>query len=260
LVVEPAVHTKLALSTIAVNRARDSTEISIECARDSIEISLERTCSSFALGHVHVHVRISKKLVITPEIWTIFRSLGIRVMEHPLKSTHSMRVKLKPMQTRSGRTVEMKGLKIKAAASNKKQQKKRHGVRPQANKQPPRPFKKASLYYKYVGLKGKTTIKKVDTFYEVEQVLDARMAADGTAQYLVKWTGYHARENMWINELPIFFKRDCLLLLHKALVRQDQDIDVVYESSEDSDSSDSESESDTESDSESESDDDEEWM
>jgi hypothetical protein len=194
------------------------------------------------------------------------RILGSRAITFTLltlRSIHSMRAnnKPKPMETRSRLHVRMKSNKKPAAAAPMQQKNtttaKRCSVR---IKQPPRPFKKASIYNKArvsaTGVKKSKPIKKVDMFYEVEKVLDARMDNTGSAQYLVKWTGYHSRENMWISELPVFFKRDCLLLLHKAL--QDEmsdscDSDIEYESSEDS--SESESEFETESDTESDSDD-----
>ena len=194
---------------------------------------------------------------------SIFGSSELTIIAYALSDTHSMRTRIKPsvMETRSQRHVRMNRNKVATAAAAKKQQLKtsstRHDVGQHGRKPPPRPFKRASLYYKARGSGSCGTSRKPtnkeDMFYEVEYVLDARMNKEGFAEYLVKWEGYHARENMWIKELPIFFQRDCLLLLHKALLRDKSGNDIVYESSEDS--TDDESEFETDSDTDIESDD-----
>ncbi|KAJ1471174.1 hypothetical protein T484DRAFT_1845199 [Baffinella frigidus] len=56
--------------------------------------------------------------------------------------------------------------------------------------------------------------RSAELLYEVEKVLDARMGKFGP-EYLVKWKGHAASKNQWIS-LPPFFKRRCLLLLHRA--------------------------------------------
>jgi hypothetical protein len=49
--------------------------------------------------------------------------------------------------------------------------------------------------------------KKEGLMYEVEAVLDARMGPYGP-EYLVSWEGCPNSENMWIDQLPAFFRKD----------------------------------------------------
>jgi len=102
-------------------------------------------------------------------------------------------------------------------------------------------------------------IKNRELMYEVEDVVDARMGRFGP-QYLVKWEGYPPSQNMWIDELPSFFKSKCLSLINNAKKKIVDDSSGSESDSgsssgsESASSSDSESESASSSDSESESD------
>jgi hypothetical protein len=160
------------------------------------------------------------------------------------------------METRASRILRLAGTqgvkKLKASKAP---------TRKAPTRNAPTPFKRVRVLCT-ARKRGNTrmTIKTVDWMYEVEKVLDARFGNNGVPEYLVKWAGYPHGDNMWVEELPIFFKRQCLLLLYKAAARvsereSDNSSESESESSSESESeSSSESESDSSSESESESD------
>jgi hypothetical protein len=114
-----------------------------------------------------------------------------------------------------------------------------------------RPLKKIPLLFiPKVDPAPKAIKRSAELLYEVEAVLDARMGKYGP-EYMVKWKGYAASKNQWIDELPSFFRRRCLLLLHKSAWG-----DSWATSSEEDDSDDPDSEDDSEDDSDDDSEDD----
>jgi hypothetical protein len=157
------------------------------------------------------------------------------------------------METRASRILRLAGTQGVKKLKASKAPARKAPTRKVPTRNAPTPFKRVRLLCT-ARKRGNTrmTIKTVDWMYEVEKVLDARFGKNGVPEYLVKWAGYPHGDNMWVEELPIFFKRQCVLLLYKAAARvSESESDSSSESESDSSS---ESESDSSSESESESD------
>ncbi|KAJ1467199.1 hypothetical protein T484DRAFT_1859621 [Baffinella frigidus] len=75
-----------------------------------------------------------------------------------------------------------------------------------ASRGPPRPIGKGGL------------------LYEIEEVVNARNGKFGR-EYLVKWRGYGSKENMWISELPSFFKKRSRFYLSRQGLRDEDGSD-----------------------------------
>ncbi|KAJ1465634.1 hypothetical protein T484DRAFT_1864056 [Baffinella frigidus] len=63
-------------------------------------------------------------------------------------------------------------------------------------------------------------IGKGGHLYEIEEVVNARNGKFGR-EYLVKWRGYGSKENMWISELPSFFKKRSRFYLSRKGLRDE---------------------------------------
>ncbi|KAJ1470318.1 hypothetical protein T484DRAFT_3650244 [Baffinella frigidus] len=143
-------------------------------------------------------------------------------------------------------------MQTKPKTSHKKSQTVQHSKKKEAPWKKEAPVRKFSLLFVPKPRPAPKAIKRsAELLYEVEGVLDARMGRYGP-EYLVKWKGYAASKNQWIDELPSFFKRRCLLLLNRASWG-----DSWSSSSEESSPSDEELDSSEEEDSDSDSDSDE---
>ncbi len=75
-------------------------------------------------------------------------------------------------------------------------------------------------------------IVKKHLLYEIEKVVDARNGIYGR-EYYVKWRGYRSSENMWIADLPPFFKKTSRFYI---ATKKERDVSVESESGSDTDS------------------------
>jgi hypothetical protein len=150
------------------------------------------------------------------------------------------------IRTRSQRVRPLKSRGTQTGNPPKKSTRKhadKKSTRDADKKQAPRPVKKMRLLFEPKARPAPKAIKRsAELLYEVEAVLDARTGKFGP-EYLVKWRGYSASKNQWIDELPSFFRRRCLLLLHRAAWGDSWASSSYDSSSEEEDDSDSSSSS-----------------